>query len=88
MRQLSRRQLAIFLAERLLSDKLTKKTVYATAAYLLETKQTQQIDLLINDVAYELQQHGSIEANVTSARPLTEQKHFTGEDVAEQPQGQ
>lgn len=71
----SRRVIARTVAERLLHEP-SKRThwIQATAAYLLEQHRTNEVELLLNDIAHELfEQSGHLLVDVTSARKLTEQ---------------
>jgi F-type H+-transporting ATPase subunit delta len=68
--RVSRRKLAEFVARGIQSgkgeDALTK-----AAAYLIETKQTRSVDLLVRDVEEMLAKDGVVVADITSARPLS-----------------
>ena|SRR5688572_6682862 len=70
--KLSRQQLAkAFL--KLANTESHAKAVKALAAYLLQHGRTQEVKLLINDIAQQTQaQHGRVYAKVTSARVVDE----------------
>lgn len=70
----SRRVIARTVAAKLLAEpKERKHWVQALAAYLIETRRADEIDLIINDIARELfEQRGELVVDVTSARPLTD----------------
>ena len=68
-RMVSRRKLAGFVAEQLRSGD-GAAAVQQAAAYLIETKQTHSVDLLVRDVEELLADRGEVVADITSARPL------------------
>jgi len=70
----SRRVIARTVAAKLLAEPSKRKHwVQALAAYLVETRRVDEIDLLVNDIARELfDQKGELVVDVTSARPLTD----------------
>jgi F-type H+-transporting ATPase subunit delta len=70
----SRRVIARTVAAKLLSEPNQRKHwVQALAAYLIETRRADEIDLIVNDIARELfEQRGELVVDVTSARPLTD----------------
>lgn len=70
---LSRRRIAIAIARQLAGGVKLDEIVPKLAAYLIETKQVAHSDEIIGDVAYELSKLGSIDAAVTTARPLTDE---------------
>jgi len=69
-RRLSRRSLALYVA-----DNLARGThgqiVKQLAAYLVENRRTKELDLIVRDVQYFLSQQGIITATVTSAFDLS-----------------
>ena len=73
--KISRRVLARTIAEKLASEPSRQSYwIRALAAYLLEANQTDDADLVMNDIAHELfKQTGTLPVEVTSARPLSEQ---------------
>lgn len=70
-RKLSRRRVAEFVAERLVSGD-SDAALQQAAAYMIETKQKHAIDLLIRDIEEVLSGDGTVIADITSARELTE----------------
>lgn len=70
----SRRVVARTVAAKLLSEPEARKHwIKALAAYLIETRRVDEIDLIVNDIARELfEQRGELVVDVTSARPLTD----------------
>jgi len=72
MTHLSRRQLAEYAATQLLGGMSPKQLSAQLAAVLSESKRTHELELLIRDVAWELETRGKMaDATVTSATPLT-----------------
>jgi ATP synthase F1 delta subunit len=71
MAQISRRRLAQTIV-RLLHKQPTWQTqiLRSVAAYLIESKQTKQLDLLVQDIARELENEGQLFAEVHSAFSL------------------
>ncbi len=68
---LSRHKLAAQTAEDIKSgDKLALKRL---AAYLVETKRTNEAELIIRDIEQALVKHGVVLADITSARKLTDE---------------
>ncbi|HSX28866.1 MAG TPA: F0F1 ATP synthase subunit delta [Candidatus Saccharimonadales bacterium] len=74
IQKISRRSLAKVVAARLADPKENKERLARSlAAYLLDRKMTDQVEMLVGDVAYELSQdHVHLFATVTSARELSE----------------
>lgn len=74
MSKLSRRVIARTVAAKLLAEPSKRKHwLQVAAAYLIETNQAADIDLLVNDIAHEVyEQSGKLFVDVTSARPLTD----------------
>jgi F-type H+-transporting ATPase subunit delta len=70
----SRRVIARTVAAKLLAEpKERKHWVQALAAYLIETRRADEIDLIVNDIAREFfEQRGELVVDVKSARPLTD----------------
>jgi F-type H+-transporting ATPase subunit delta len=72
--KVSRRVIARTVAAKLLHEPSRQKYwTRATAAYLMDQKMTEDLDLFINDLAHELyEQSGHLLVDVTSARKLTD----------------
>ena len=70
----SRRVLAQTVASKLLAEPQKRKHwIQALAAFLVENRRTDEIDMLVNDISRELfLQKGELVVDVTSARPLTD----------------
>ena len=69
--RLSRRTIASYIAHQLLISKQPKDAVTRLAAYLIDTKQTKNIELFIRDIEYELMNSGVVAAHTVSAHQLT-----------------
>lgn len=69
---LSRRHLAEVIGERTLKVRSTKKLARAVAAYLLDTKSTDDLESLIRDIMEYRAQHGVVEAVAISAYELNQ----------------
>lgn len=69
--RLSRRKIALFVADKLLASKTSAdEALRELAAYLVATRRTRELDLIVRDIEEVLADNGIVMANVTSARPL------------------
>ena len=68
--RLSRRKIAGFVAERLLSGTSTRVVLREVGAYLIDTGRVREATLLVRDIEDALAERGIVVADVTSARPL------------------
>lgn len=68
--RIPRRKLSAFLADKLASGAPAKDVMAQAAAYLIETKQTHDVELLVRDIEEALTAKGVVVADVTTARPL------------------
>lgn len=71
--RLSRRKLAAFIAGKLVEGTAAEDVIKQAAAYLIETRQTHDVELLVRDIEEVLMEQGIVIADVTAAYPLTEQ---------------
>lgn len=69
--RLSRRKIARYIADGLVSDKGSKKLVQELAAYLIDAKRISELELIVRDVEYELTKRGVVLGRITSASHLT-----------------
>ncbi|MDB5162163.1 MAG: atpH [Candidatus Saccharibacteria bacterium] len=69
-RKLSRRSLALYVADQILTDN-ARTVVKQLAAYLVENRRTKELELIVRDVDYFLSQRGIITATITSAFDLS-----------------
>lgn len=67
MQKIARRKVAHYIAEQLVEGVSVKTIAQQTVAYLVDTKQTGQIDLLIRDIETALAARGTVAASITSA---------------------
>lgn len=79
MSKVSRRILARTVATKLLAEPSQRSHwLKATAAYLIEHGMAEDVDLIVNDIAHELQlQSGHLLVSVTSARSLSDHTRET-----------
>jgi F0F1-type ATP synthase delta subunit len=70
--RLSRHKLASYYAESLMNRKDSKQLALQLAAYLIETKRTKELRMIIGDIEYQMSLKGVVIANVTSAHGLDE----------------
>ncbi|MFZ2125076.1 MAG: F0F1 ATP synthase subunit delta [Candidatus Saccharimonadales bacterium] len=68
--RLSRRKIAIHYATSLIEGLDTKQLTKELAAYLVESKRTKELSLIISDIEYQLGLMGVVSARVTSAHIL------------------
>jgi F-type H+-transporting ATPase subunit delta len=71
--RISRRKLAAYMADRLASGAPANDVIMQAAAYLIETKQTHDVELLVRDIEEKLMAKGIVVADVTAASPLTDE---------------
>lgn len=69
--RLSRRQIAGFVAGRLIEN--DKDALLKLAAYLIDARRTNEVDLLVRDIEDALVKLGVVVADVTTAHKLTSQ---------------
>ncbi len=70
--RLSRRKIASYIAERLIDGGVQTATIRQLAAYLIDNRRTKEVQLIVRDIEFELQNRGVILAEVTTASALTE----------------
>ncbi|HEY5695727.1 MAG TPA: F0F1 ATP synthase subunit delta [Candidatus Saccharimonadales bacterium] len=68
--RLSRRKIALHAVNRLTGGSEPRSVIKEIAAFLVETRRTRELDLLIRDIEGELALRGTVIADVTSAYPL------------------
>lgn len=74
MVSLSRRQLAVYAADQLLANKRVSGIAKELAAVLVNSRRSNQAELLAQDIAWELEHRGEVaNAMVTSAHELSEE---------------
>lgn len=70
-RKLSRRSLALHVATHLVNGKPQKDIAQQLAAYLIWTRRTKELTLIVRDIQFYLADQGRIAGTVTSARELS-----------------
>ena len=70
--RISRRKIADYTAEQLVSGKKASDVIKEVAAFLIDTKRTREAELLVRDIETALASRGIVVADITSAFPLTE----------------
>lgn len=70
-RKLSRRALAQHVATHLVNGKPQKQIATQLAAYLIWTRRTKELSLIVRDIQFYLADHGHIAGSVTSAHDLS-----------------
>lgn len=72
MARLSRRSIAEYIASGLIEGKPSKKALLTElAAFLIDTKRTSELDLVVRDIEYFLSEKGYVQTTVLSAYELT-----------------
>jgi len=70
-RKLSRRDLAQYVAQQLVDGASQKKLTLQLAAYLIESRRTNELSIIIRDIAVQLADLGHLSGTITSARELS-----------------
>lgn len=70
-KKLSRRSIARYMADTLASGKGRQKVIRQLAGYLVESRRTNELELIVRDVDYNLSLKGITSATITSAFDLT-----------------
>jgi F-type H+-transporting ATPase subunit delta len=69
--RLSRRKIAAHVADSLVSGKKPGDVMRTVAAYLVDTRRTRELELLVRDIETALSERGITVADVASAHPLS-----------------
>jgi len=69
---LSRRRIASYISEQLIASGETTKIVNQLAAFLIDSRRTKELEVIIRDIEFELQKRGVVLAEITSATKLSE----------------
>lgn len=72
MPKISRRKLAHYAVTRLQNGDASKTVMQELAAYLIESKRTRELDLIIRDIESAFAEGGLVLADITSARTLAD----------------
>lgn len=70
-RRVSRRQLAVYVANQLQAGKRAE-ALRQLAAYLIDTRRTKELEVIVRDIVYQLAKQGTVHATVVSAFELGE----------------
>ncbi|MDB5163107.1 MAG: atpH [Candidatus Saccharibacteria bacterium] len=71
MAKLSRRAIATYVAEQLTSQADSKKVILQLAAFLVDTRRTKELSLIVRDIQFYLSETGSVSGTITTATTLT-----------------
>jgi F-type H+-transporting ATPase subunit delta len=69
--RLSRRKIAGYIADGLMSGKEHKRIIQELAAFLIDTRRTKELELVVRDIEFELSKRGVVLGRITSATNLT-----------------
>ncbi len=70
--RISRRKIAEYAAERLVAGEKVGRVLKEIAAFLIDTRRTREVELVVRDIESALAERGVVVADVTSAYPLTD----------------
>jgi F-type H+-transporting ATPase subunit delta len=71
MAKLSRRSIALYAADQLTNGADSKQLVAQLAAFLVDTRRTGELELILRDIQYYLSEAGSVSGVITTASKLT-----------------
>lgn len=72
MAKLSRRAVTEYIAEQLLAGAPQQKLIEQLAAYLIESRRTKELNLMVRDIQYYLADKGHVSGTVTTAFELSQ----------------
>lgn len=72
MSKLSRRAVTEYIAEQLLAGAPQRKLIEQLAAYLIESRRTKELNLMVRDIQYYLADKGHVSGTVTTAFELSQ----------------
>jgi F0F1-type ATP synthase delta subunit len=70
--RLTRRKIAVFVADKIVGGTSVDTALREVAAYLLATGRTREIELLVREIADVLAERGIVIADITTAHPLSD----------------
>jgi F-type H+-transporting ATPase subunit delta len=70
--RLSRRKITGYITEQLVAGVKAEQLVLQLAAFLIDTKRTNEVGLIVRDIEYELTKRGIVSAQITAAFDFTE----------------
>lgn len=71
--RISRRKLAAYTADKLASGKNAAIVIQELAAFLIDSRRTRELELLVRDIESALMDRGIVVADVITAYPLTDE---------------
>jgi F0F1-type ATP synthase delta subunit len=71
-RKISRRALALHVATHLVDGKPQKDIALQLAAYLLWTRRTRELSVIVRDIQFYLAEHGHVAGSITTAHDLSD----------------
>lgn len=69
--RLSRRKISQYVADQVVAGEDVKKLATSLAAFLIDSRRTNEVDLVVRDIEYQLSERGMVMAQVVSAHVLT-----------------
>jgi F-type H+-transporting ATPase subunit delta len=87
MARLSRRAIATYVADQLLSDADRTQLMMQLAAYLVDNHRTKELALIIRDIQFYLSEKGSVSGVITTATDLTAETKKAVEKYVKQQTG-
>ena len=87
MAKLSRRAIAKYAAEQLTNKGDHKKFILQLAAYLVDTRRTNELSLIVRDIQFYLSEAGSVSGVITTATELTAETKKAVEQYIKQQTG-
>jgi F0F1-type ATP synthase delta subunit len=70
--RLTRRKIAAYAADKIISGTSVKSVLREIAAYLVDTRRTRETDLIVREIEDTLAEKGAVVADVTTAYPLSD----------------
>lgn len=71
--RISRRKITDYIADQFVAGTQVNKLIQELAAFLIDTKRTNEIDLIVRDIEYQLLRRGIVLARITTAFELAAQ---------------
>lgn len=70
-KKVSRRAVAMYIADQMVYGTSVKSLAKQLAAYLIDTRRTKEVELIVRDIEYYLAEKGHVSGTVTSAYALS-----------------
>lgn len=87
MKKLSRRQISTYVSRQLIAGGSRRELAMQLAAYLIESKKTNDASLILRDAQFHLASAGHVSGTVTTANELSEAVHASIEAYAKKATG-